>query len=65
MNSFVIATGSHIKDLTTEAAKVSEKIGKISVDMNGTACKVPYTQEYIQKIIDKKRVGKKKKTARC
>lgn len=65
MNGFVIAIGSHIKDLTTEATKVSEKIGKISVDMNGTACKVPYAKEYIQKIINKQRVGRKKKTARC
>ena len=65
MNGFVIAIGSHIKELTSEAAKVSEMIGKISVDMNGTACKVPYAKEYIQKIIDKQRVGRKKKTARC
>jgi hypothetical protein len=65
MNGFVIAVGSYIKNLTKKASQTAEKIGIISVDMNGTACKVPLAKDYIQKVIDKQRVGKKRKTARC
>ena len=65
MNGFVIAIGTHVRDLTEQAQNVAKKIGKVTVDMNGTACKVPYASDYIQKVIDKKRVGKKRKTARC
>ena len=65
MNGFVIAIGTYIKDLTKKATKTAEKIGVIYVDMEGTACKVPLATTYIQKVIDKNRVGKKRKTARC
>lgn len=65
MNGFVIATGSYIKSLTAHSQKIATKIGKVSVEMGGTACKVPLANDYIQKIIDKDRVGKKRKTARC
>lgn len=65
MNSFVIATGSYIKDLTREATETGKKIGDVEVDMNGTACKVPFAPDYIKKVVDKGYVGKKKKTAKC
>jgi 3-methyladenine DNA glycosylase AlkD len=65
MNAFVIAVGSNIKALTKKALEVADYVGKVSVDMNGTACKVPLAKDYIQKIVDKDRVGKKRKTARC
>ena len=65
MNGFVIAIGTYIKELTEKAKEVGEEIGKIEVDMNGTACKVPFAVDYIQKAVDKERVGKKRKTARC
>lgn len=65
MNGFVIAVGSYISGLTAKAKEIAGKIGKITVDMNGTACKVPFATDYIQKIEDKGRVGKKRKTARC
>jgi len=65
MNGFVIAVGSYIPSLTKKAQKVAKKIGKVSVEMNGTACKVPLATDYIQKIIDKDRVGKKRKMSRC
>lgn len=65
MNQFVISIGSYVKDLTDHAVAVGERIGKVTVDMNGTACKVPLATTYIQKVIDKDRVGKKRKTARC
>ncbi len=65
MNGFVISVGSNIKELTKKAQQVAASIGKIEVDMNGSACKVPFAVDYIQKVIDKQRVGKKRKTARC
>lgn len=65
MNGFVIAAGSYVAALTDKAMEVAEVIGKVNVDMNGTACKVPPARQYIQKIIDMDRVGKKRKMARC
>jgi 3-methyladenine DNA glycosylase AlkD len=65
MNGFVIAIGSYVKDLTKTAMNAGEKIGKVHVDMGGTACKVPLSRDYIQKVITKDRVGKKRKMARC
>ncbi|MEM9823173.1 MAG: DNA alkylation repair protein [Bacteroidota bacterium] len=65
MNGFVISVGSFIPALTEKAIAIAEKVGKVEVNMNGTACKVPLAKAYIQKVIDKNRVGKKRKTARC
>ena len=65
MNNYVISVGAYIASLTDKAMAVAEAIGKVNVDMNGTACKVPPAGPYIQKIIDKGRVGKKRKMARC
>jgi hypothetical protein len=65
MNGFVIAIGYYIKELTDKSISVANKIGKITVDMNGTACKVPLAAEYINKGIDKGLIGRKRKKTRC
>lgn len=65
MNGFVIATGAYFKELTDKALVVSEKIGRVHVEMNGTACKVPLATEYINKIIETSVIGKKRKSSRC
>ena len=65
MNGFVISVGIYIKTLTSKSKEVAKEIGKVSVDVGGTACKVPLADEYIDKAIDKGRIGKKRKTARC
>jgi len=65
MNGFVIAVGSYIPELTKKAQAIASDIGKVHVEMGGTACKVPLATDYIQKVIDKDRVGKKRKMARC
>jgi len=65
MNGFVIAIGSYIPSLTTKAIEVGKNTGKVNVDMGGTACKVPYSPEYIQKVVDRGSIGKKRKSARC
>lgn len=65
MNAFVIATGTGIKALTNKSIETAKNIGKVKVEMGGTACKVPLATDYIQKIIDKDRLGKKRAAARC
>lgn len=65
MNGFVIAIGGTIRELNEKAVQIAEIIGTVEVDMNGTACKVPLATDYINKIIQKGQVGKKRKSARC
>jgi len=65
MNNFVISMGTNVKALTVEARKIADKIGAVNVEMGGSACKVPLATAYIDKAIDKGRIGKKRKTARC
>jgi hypothetical protein len=65
MNGFVIAVGGAITALSDQAMHVAAQIGKVNVEMGGTACKVPLATQYIQKIVDKGYLGKKRKSARC
>ncbi|MBT8191440.1 MAG: DNA alkylation repair protein [Bacteroidia bacterium] len=65
MNGFVIAVGCYYPPLTNKAKELGETIGKVHVDAGGTACKVPFSPDYIQKVVDKGRLGKKRKSARC
>jgi hypothetical protein len=57
--------GTYIEALTEKALVVGDSIGKVRVDMGGTACKVPDAPQYIQKVVGMGRVGKKRKEARC
>lgn len=63
MNGFIIAVGGYVKELTPEALRIGKLLGQLTIDMHGTACKVPYAPDYIQKMIA--RGYKKKKMARC
>ena len=65
MNAFVIAVGCYVAPLTAYAISISKKIGVVTVDKGGTACKVPEAAAYINKFKAKGTVGKKKKMARC
>ena len=65
MNVFVISAGAYIASLTDLAIKTGEKIGKVSVNVGGTACKIPFIPDYIAKIEARGSIGKKRKTARC
>jgi len=65
MNGFVIAVGSSVTSLTERAIKIGQLVGKVNVEMGGTACKVPSSPEYIEKNKKMGRIGKKKKAARC
>ena len=46
MNGFVITVGTAIAALTDKATAVAQNIGKVNVDMGGTACKVPLATDY-------------------
>lgn len=64
MNGFVIAVGAYVAPLEKPARATAKKLGKVDVEMNGTACKVPLATDYISKIHDSGRT-KKRKTIRC
>ncbi len=65
MNGFVIAVGCYVEALTDFALEVATRIGKVSVDVGDTACKVSYAPDSIQKVRDRGAIGKKRKTAKC
>jgi hypothetical protein len=65
MNGFLLAIGTFVKPLSKDAVATAKRIGPIHVDMNGTACNVPDVGEYVAKVEEMGRVGKKKKQARC
>ena len=65
MNGFVISTGCYVKPLWKQAVAAAKKIGKVSVEMGDTACKVPLATEYIEKVKSMGRVGKKRTTVKC
>lgn len=64
MNGFVIAVGTYVKPLLSQALATARKIGKVSVEMGDTACEVPLATATIQKAEAAGKLGKKRKTAR-
>jgi len=65
MNGFLIAVGGSVAPLTAKAKATAAAIGKVSVDMGDTSCKVPNALEYIAKIESRGKLGAKRKTAMC
>ncbi len=65
MNGFMIAVATYVVGLTDQAVAISEDIGKVNVEMGGTACKVPYAPEYIENVKKRGGIGRKRKTAKC
>ena len=65
MNGFVIAVGASVVALHEEALEVAAAIGKVDVNVGQTACKVPLATEYIRKVEEAGKTGKKKKTCIC
>lgn len=65
LNGFVIACGCSVMPLSDAALEMARQMGAVSVEMGGTACKVPLAVDYIQKCREKGNVGRKKKMARC
>lgn len=64
MNGFVIAVGSYVAELNTTAMAIGQTIGKVEIKLIG-ACKMPSIPEYIQKVADRGKIGKKRKTIKC
>ena len=65
MNGFIISAGAYVTALTDDALDAAKKTGIVSVDMRGTACKVPDATSYINKIKERGSTGKKRKTVKC
>lgn len=65
MNGFVISVGGFVSSLTDLAVETGKAIGKVSMDMGDTACKVPDAVEYIEKMRQRGSIGKKRKTVKC
>ena len=65
MNGFVISVGAYVDALHDLAVETARKIGTVSVDMNGTACKVPGAVDYIAAARNRPGGVKKKKTIKC
>jgi 3-methyladenine DNA glycosylase AlkD len=65
MNGFIISVGAYVTPLTDEAIAAARKTGVVSVDMSGTACKVPDAVAYINKIRERGSLGRKRKTVKC
>lgn len=65
MNGFLICLGCYYMPMTADAVKAAKEIGEVTVEMGGTACKVPGVVDYIEKVKKRGSLGKKKKTAKC
>lgn len=65
MNGFVIAVGSYVTPLSEAAKATARAIGTVVVEMGGTSCKVPAALEYIEKVENAGKQGKKRKRAGC
>lgn len=65
MNGYLIALGCAVPEMTALCKEAGESIGKIDVQMGETSCKVPDVNVYIDKVLAKNRIGKKKKKAKC
>ncbi len=64
MNNFVIAAGTYVPELRAKAIGVAHGLGKVEVNMGGTACQVPEAAGYIEKAAARWN-GKYRKMVRC
>ncbi|WP_214071079.1 DNA alkylation repair protein [Mucilaginibacter sp. dw_454] len=65
MNLFVICVGSYVNPLSDEAIAIAKRIGPVTIIKEGTACKVPFAPDYIEKTKARGSLSKKKKTVKC
>lgn len=61
MNNFVISCGISNSDITALSSGIAAFIGKVTVSMGKTACKVPDALQYIEKVDRMNLIGKKRK----
>ena len=55
----------YLAGMVADGKQMTKKLGKVSVDMHGSSCKVPVALDTITKIVGMGRAGKKRKTIRC
>jgi 3-methyladenine DNA glycosylase AlkD len=65
MNMFVICVGGYVNPLSDEAIATAKRIGPVTIIKEGTACKVPFAPDYIEKTKARGSLSKKKKTVKC
>ncbi|MFI5162152.1 MAG: DNA alkylation repair protein [Sphingobacteriales bacterium] len=65
MNGFIVSIGVYITALTEEAIATANRVGPVAVNVEGTACKVPFVVDYIKKAEARGSLGKKKKMVKC
>lgn len=65
MNNYIICVAVYVSELYDEALVAARTIGKVTVNMGKTSCKTPFAPEYIEKISQMGRIGKKRTHARC
>jgi hypothetical protein len=65
MNGFVIAVGTYVKPLASQAKRTANQIGNVMVDMGETACQVPLATAAIERAESAGKLGRKRKTIRC
>jgi hypothetical protein len=65
MNGFVISMAVYVAPLKQKAKEVAKAIGKLTIDMGNTSCKVPVATDYIEKLEKRNPNATKKKSVRC
>jgi len=65
MNGFIISVGGYVAPLTSSALRAAADMGRVTVNMGDTECKVPDAAEYIGKMQERGVLGKKRKSAKC
>lgn len=65
MNGFVIAAGCFVPAVTKAALGAGQQMGEVTVDMGNTSCQVPDVRTYIEKVRQRRTLGRKRKKARC
>jgi len=63
MNNALIAIGTYMNNLTTDALKTAKRIGPVIVDHGDTSCKTPDASTYIARALKRKTIPRKKKRA--
>jgi 3-methyladenine DNA glycosylase AlkD len=65
MNGFVVGVACYVTPLKNEALAIANSIKDVTVDMNGTSCKLPRAADYVSKLEARGALGKKKKMVKC
>jgi hypothetical protein len=65
MNNFIMSVGVSYLPLHEEAMKIAQEVGKVEVFIGKELCQTDVAAEYIQKVVDKGKLGFKRKHVRC